>query len=97
MWRTGGDAAALDTPADCHWATTIARAAIPMTPARPCAIPSGDINARIPPSPSLSARMNATHMTDVVIIGVQTINDSISRAAAGVASPTDHSSTVLRV
>jgi hypothetical protein len=73
---------------------------IPMatTPARPCAMPSSDINARIPPSPSLSARMTiATYLTDVVMISVQTISDSMPRAAAGVASPSDHSSTVLKV
>ena len=40
-----------------------------MTPTRsPCLMPRSDINARIPPSPSLSARMTtATYLNDVVI------------------------------
>src|SRR5262249_10085076 len=39
----------------------------------PCLMPISDINARMPPSPSLSARITiATYFTEVVMISVQT-------------------------
>src|ERR1041384_8219184 len=55
-----------------------------MTPTRaPCLMPSSDIRARIPPSPSLSARMTtATYLTDVVMISVHTTSDSMPSASA---------------
>ena len=44
----------------------------------PCLMPRSDISARIPPSPSLSARMTtATYLSEVVISSVQTISDSM--------------------
>jgi hypothetical protein len=53
-----------------------------MTPARSrCRSPSRDNNARMPPSPSLSARMTrAAYLTDVVMSSVQTISDNMPRA-----------------
>ena len=69
-----------------------------MTPTRsPCLMPSSDINARIPPSPSLSARMTtATYLNEVVINKVQMISDNMPTATAGVAPPAQ-SSAVFRV
>ena len=69
-----------------------------MTPMRvPCLMPRSDINAKIPPSPSLSARMTtATYLIEVVINNVQMISDSMPKATAGVAPPA-HSSAVFRV
>ncbi len=70
-----------------------------ITPVRsPCLMPSSDISARIPPSPSLSARMTmATYLTEVVMISVHTISDSMPSAASGVAAPPAHSIAVLKV
>ena len=64
----------------------------------PRLMPSSDIKAKIPPSPSLSARMTmATYLIDVVMMSVQTISDSMPSAAAGVASPPAHAIAVLTV
>jgi len=61
-------------------------------------MPSNDISARMPPSPSLSARITiATYLIDVVIISVHTISDSMPSTAAGVASPPAHAIAVLKV
>src|SRR5262249_58714513 len=51
-------------------------------------MPSNDISARMPPSPSLSARITiATYLIEVVMTSVHTISDSMPSTAAGVASP----------
>jgi len=64
----------------------------------PRLMPSSDIKARIPPSPSLSARMTmATYFSEVVMMSVHTTSDRIPSATAGVASPPAHSIAVLKV
>jgi hypothetical protein len=52
----------------------------------PCLMPRSDISARIPPSPSLSARVTtATYLSEVVIKNVQMISESMPIATVGVA------------
>jgi hypothetical protein len=61
-------------------------------------MPSNDISARMPPSPSLSARITiATYLIDVVMTSVHMISDSIPSAAAGVTSTPAHAIAVLNV
>jgi len=56
-----------------------------------CFMPSSDISARMPPSPSLSARITiATYLIDVVMTGVQTMSDRMPSAALGDASLPAH-------
>ncbi len=63
----------------------------------PCLMPRSDISARMPPSPSLSARMTtATYLIEVVIRSVQMISDSMPIATSAVAPPA-HSSAVFMV
>ena len=60
--------------------------------------PTSDISARMPPSPSLSARMmTATYLIDVVMMSVHTMSDSIPSAVSAVAPPPAQSSAVLKV
>ena len=71
---------------------------MPITAARsPCLMPRSDISARMPPSPSLSARMTtATYLIDVVISSVHTTSESMPSATSAVAPP-PHSKAVFRV
>ena len=71
----------------------------PMTKGRrPCLMPSNDMSARIPPSPSLSARMiTATYLTEVMITSVQTISDNMPSASSGAMEPPAQSTAVLIV
>src|SRR5580700_2133330 len=58
--------------------------------------PSNDINARMPPSPSLSTRIaKPTYLTHVTTISVQTISDSAPSTACGSLPP--RPSTVFSV
>ena len=59
-------------------------------------MPSSDINARMPPSPSLSARITtATYLIEVVISSVHTISDNMPIATSGVAPPPQSSAVFM--
>jgi hypothetical protein len=60
-------------------------------------MPRSDTNARMPPSPSLSARITtATYLIEVVITSVQTMSDSMPIAVVGMTPPAQ-SSAVFKV
>ena len=60
--------------------------------------PMSDINARMPPSPSLSMLMaTATYLSEVTRNKVQITNDKMPRMRSGVASPPNKSKAVLSV
>ena len=66
-------------------------AMIPVRPRPPASgrcMPTRAISARMPPSPSLSARItSATYLIEVVMIRVQTISENKPSATSGVAPP----------